>query len=107
MKYKVHIAQAALNDLYTINEYYLEQVSNRAASGILNKLQNAIQSLDHLPERGAVPVELIVTGSLRYRQIVSPPYRIIYRIEGRKIFVVMVINGKRDVATALMRRLLM
>lgn len=107
MKYRVQIVHAALNDLYAINEYYLEHVSDQVASRILKKLQNTIQSLDRSPERGAVPSELKPTGSQRYRQILSNPYRIIYRIEDKKVYVVMVVDGRRDVATALIRRQMM
>lgn len=107
MKYQVSLTQAALNDLYAITEYYLAQVSDQVAAEILNKIQSAIQSLEHLPERGVVPAELTITGMRRYRQILSSVYRIIYCIAGDHVYVVMVIDGRRDVATALIRRQLM
>jgi len=107
VKYKVNLTQAALNDLYAINEYYLAQVSDDVASGILHSIQSSIQKLADLPERGSIPKELLITGMMRYRQIMSSDYRIIYRVEGNKVYVVMVIDGRRDVASALMRRQLM
>ena len=107
MSYKVSLTQAALNDLYAINDYYLAQVSDKIAENILNNIQTSIQNLEDLPERGTIPPELSVTGITRYRQILSSEYRIIYRIEENNIYVVMVIDGRRDVASALIRRQLM
>jgi len=107
VSYKVRLTQAALYDLYAINDYYLTQVSDRVAENILNNIQASIQNLEDLPERGIIPPELSITGITRYRQILSSVYRIIYRIEDNNIYIVMVIDGRRDVASALIRRQLM
>ena len=104
MSYKVSLTQSALNDLYAINDYYLAQVSDKIAGNVINKIQASIQSLKDLPERGTIPTELSATGMTRYRQILSSVYRIIYRIEDKNIYIVMVIDGRRDVVTALTRR---
>jgi len=106
VKYKVNLTQAALNDLYAINEYYLAQVSDDVASDILHSIQNTIQTLEYLVERGSIPKELLITGNTQYRQIMSSVYRIIYRIADDRVYIVMIIDGRRDVASALMRRLL-
>jgi len=107
VSYKVSLTQSALNDLYAINDYYLAQVSDKIAGNVINKIQASIQSLKDLPERGTIPTELSATGMTRYRQILSSVYRIIYRIEDKNIYIVMVIDGRRDVVTALTRRQLM
>jgi toxin ParE1/3/4 len=104
VNYKISLTQAALNDLYAINEYYLAQVSDKVAANILNDIQETIQNLEHCPERGSVPSELTVTGINRYRQVFSSVYRIVYRIKHDEVYVVMVIDGRRDVASALIRR---
>jgi len=104
VSYKVSLTQSALNDLYAINDYYLAQVSDKIAGNVINKIQASIQSLKDLPERGTIPTELSATGMTRYRQILSSVYRIIYRIEDKNIYIVMVIDGRRDVVTALTRR---
>ena len=106
MKYKVRLVQSALNDLYTINEYYLEQVNDQVASKVLKQLQTMIQSLDTFPERGTVPSELKPIGGQRYRQILLDHYRLIYRIEDETVYLLMVIDGRRDVVTALTRRII-
>ena len=107
MSYKVRLAQAALNDLYAISDYYLAQVSDKVAENILNNIQASIQNLEDWPERGTIPAELTVTGITRYRQVLSSVYRIIYRIKGNNVYVVMVIDGGKGIASALIRRQLM
>jgi toxin ParE1/3/4 len=96
-----------LNDLYAINEYYLAQVSDKVAENTLNNIQASLQNLEDLSERSTIPVELTVTGITRYRQVLSSVYRIIYRIIDNNVYVVMVIDGRRDIASALIRRQLM
>ena len=82
-------------------------MSDGVASDILRNIQNTMQNLEYFPVRSNIPKELTITGNTRYRQILSSIYRIIYRIEGATVYIVMVIDGRRDVATALMRRQLM
>jgi toxin ParE1/3/4 len=104
VRFKVSLTQSALNDLYAINEYYLVHVNDAIAVQIIDDIQKAINNLEHFPERGVVPKELAVTGTTHYRQVLSSVYRIIYRFKDDGVNVVMVIDGRRDVATALMRR---
>ena len=82
-------------------------ISDKIAENILNNIQVSIQNLEDLPERGIIPPELSITGITRYRKILSSVYRIIYRIEDNNIYIVMVIDGRRDVTSALIRRQLM
>jgi len=88
-----------------INDYYLKQVSDAVAATILNQLNKSVLSLQKLPERGSVPQELLNTGITRYRQIMCDRYRIIYRVKENSVYVMMVIDGRRDIATSLFRRL--
>ena len=67
MSYNVSLTQAALNDLYTINEYYLVQISDKVAANILKNIQATIQNLADFPERGTVSAELSITRNTRYR----------------------------------------
>jgi len=41
-----------------------------------------------------------------WRELIASPWRIIYRIEGRLVFVDLVLDGRRDVEDILMQRLL-
>jgi toxin ParE1/3/4 len=66
----------------------------------------ARDSLASFPERGSPPRELLALGINEYRQIVSPPYRIIHYISDRCVIVVPIADGRRDMRSLLALRLL-
>ena len=45
-------------------------------------------------------------GIKEYRQTFFKPYRVIYRIERRRVYVYLIIDGRRDMQSLLARRLL-
>lgn len=57
------------------------------------------------PERGSRPKELLALGIREYRQVFFKPYRAIYRVIGRRVYVYLVADGRRDMQTLLARRL--
>jgi toxin ParE1/3/4 len=69
-------------------------------------LLKAAEGLATLPERGSRPRELLALGIHEYRQVFFKPYRLIYRIIGQQVFIVLIADGRRDMQTLLARRLL-
>jgi toxin ParE1/3/4 len=63
-------------------------------------------ALARLPARGAHPEELLALGIREYRETFFKPYRIIYRVEGKRVYVYLIADGRRDMQTLLARRLL-
>ena len=51
-------------------------------------------------------MELLDIGIREYREIFFKPYRIIYRVMGDKVYVLVVADGRRDMQALLQRRLL-
>jgi hypothetical protein len=62
--------------------------------------------LDHFPERGGYVPELLKNNIKDYRQLTESPWRIIYRIDGDIVNVLMIIDSRRNVQDILMERLL-
>jgi toxin ParE1/3/4 len=62
--------------------------------------------LSEFPERGAFPKELAALGIREYRESFFKPYRIIYRIMDKDVYVLLIVDGRRDMHTLLQRRLL-
>ncbi|HEY9549871.1 MAG TPA: type II toxin-antitoxin system RelE/ParE family toxin, partial [Kiloniellaceae bacterium] len=58
------------------------------------------------PERGRHPRELANLGITGFREIFFKPYRLIYRVEKRRVIVQLVADGRRDMQGLLSRRLL-
>jgi toxin ParE1/3/4 len=50
--------------------------------------------------------ELREIGVTEYREVVRKPYRIVYFTVGRQVYVVAILDGRRDLEDLLARRLL-
>ncbi len=103
-KYEIIWTNVAENDLKNIIEYILIDSHKNA----LITLKNIKQSATHLytlPERGRIVPELQAQGILQYRELIIPPWRLVYRIDERKIYVLSVIDSRRNVEDILLSRL--
>lgn len=102
--YKINWANVAENDLIEIIEY-ISIESPADALKILQKIKKMASSLHSLPERGRVVPELQDQGILTYREIVIPPWRIMYRISENEVYVLTVLDARRNVEDILLKRL--
>ena len=106
MKYEVQITEGAEGDLAEIVDFLVGREGPDLAERILEGLLDAAAQLAQYPERGAHPRELLALGIREFRQVLFPPYRLIYRILGRQVFLLVVADSRRDFQTLLQRRLL-
>src|SRR4030042_3952198 len=102
-KYKVVWANVAESDLKDIIDY-ISIDSPQNALNLLNKINKKASELYVLPERGRIVPELKDQGILQYREIVIHPWRLIYRITERKVFVLSLIDSRRNVEDILLKR---
>jgi len=70
----------------------------------LKKLRQKTSSLYTLPDRGRIVPELKDQGIHIYREIIVPHWRIIYRISDATVFVLSVIDSRRNVEDILLDR---
>ncbi len=103
---EIVLSEPALADLLDINDYYLVEVSEQVAGKIIDSLEAAVNNLAEFPERGSVPKELLALGIRQYRQVIEQPYRIIYEIVVDKVVVHAILDGRRDMQSLLMQRIL-
>jgi toxin ParE1/3/4 len=80
--------------------------SGQKADYVLEQIEKVFSSLSGFPERGAYPKELLALGIREYREIFFKPYRIIYRIIAKNVYVLLIVDGRRDMQSLLERRLL-
>ncbi len=106
MRYEVLITPGAERDLAEIIEYIAEHDAPANADHVLGKLLDVIDGLSMLPERGAFPKQLLVLGMRDFRQVSFKPYRVIYRVMGAQVFILVIADGRRDLQAVLARRLL-
>ncbi len=102
-QYHVKWASVAQIDLKQIIDYIaLENPGN--ALQILGKIKQKASDLYTLPDRGRIVPELNEQGINIYREIIVPPWRIIYRISDSTVFVLSVIDSRRNVEDILLNR---
>jgi toxin ParE1/3/4 len=105
-KYDVQITEGALGDLDAIRSFIAAQRGEDAAEEWMNGFDDVINSLERFPERGAVPQLLMDLGIDTFRQLPMPPYRILYEVIGKRVFVFLIVHTKRDFQSVLQERLL-
>jgi len=103
--YAVNITQNAEDDLDEII-LYIAQDNTQTALKILDRLQKKILSLKNCPERGRWVPELLDKNIKDYRELIESPWRIIYKIDAHDVYVLMIIDGRRNVSDILMKKLL-
>lgn len=106
MSYKVLLTHSAERDLEAIYDYIAENDTQANADYVLDKLMVVAESLAAYPERGSYPKELLALGIREYRQAYFKPYRLIYRVSGKQVIVYIIADGRRDMQTLLVRRML-
>ena len=106
MKYEVRITGVAQDDLYSIYRYVANNDSPGKAEHLLDNIEKAMASLERMPGRGNHPPEMQRWGILDFREIFFKPYRIIYEIKDRFVFIHAVLDGRRNCEDLLQQRLL-
>ncbi len=74
------------------------------ANEVIQLIRIQTQKLQELPARGRIVPELRFCGVLLYRELIVSPWRIIYRIDGEDIWVLAVIDSRRNVGDILLER---
>jgi toxin ParE1/3/4 len=106
MSFVVFLTADAARDLGEIYQYIARHDAPGKAEHVLASIEKAFSSLAESPERGAYPKELLALGIREYREIFFKPYRVIYRFTGDTVYVLLIVDGRRDMQTLLQQRLL-
>ena len=106
MPFAVQLTDDAARDLEEIVDYVSRQDAPDSAEYVLERIGQAFQTSSALPERGSYPRELLELGIRKYREVFFKPYRIIYRVRGDGVYVMVIADGRRDMRALLERRLL-
>jgi toxin ParE1/3/4 len=102
----VAVDRDAENDLEDIANHIAEHDSIQHALDVVANIERQIERLATFPGRGAHPKELLEYGNRDFHEIYFKPYRIVYRVLGRQVVVVLIADGRRDMRSLLARRLL-
>lgn len=105
-RYEVSMTEGADRDLEAIHDYIAETDCRANANYVLDRVLKIVESLAAFPQRGSYPKELIALGIRDFRQTSFKPYRVIYRVLGHKVYILLIADGRRDMQSLLTRRLL-
>jgi len=106
MRHEVLITQGAERDLEEIYDHIAEFDSPEKAEYVLGRLLEVAERLATFPDRGPHPKELQALGIREYRQTYFKPYRLIYRVTGKQVFIYLIADGRREMQSLLAGRLL-
>jgi toxin ParE1/3/4 len=106
MAYEVLLTTGAERDLEDIYDHIAGSDSPAKADYVLTRVLEVAERLATFPDRGPYPKELQALGIREYRQAFFKPYRLIYRVIGKQVFVYVIADGRRDMQSLLARRLL-
>ena len=104
-EYVVNINKTVKNDLREIINYISKENPVNALN-VLKRIEDRINSLKHFPERGGYVSELLKNNIKDYRQITESPWRIIYRIDNDIVYVLLIIDSRRNTQDILVEKLI-
>ena len=104
--FRVLLTDDAVRDLEEIRDWIDARESPARADDVLDRIEAAFRDLSEHPDRGRYPGELLDIGIREYREVFFKPYRIICRVIGETVYVLVVADGRRDMRSLLERRLL-
>ena len=88
----ITFAESAVQDLETIREYYQEQEVPEVGERFIEEIISSVEDLVIHPERGRMVPDF---NTPQLRELIHPPFRIVYRRYKEKISVVRVWRSER------------
>ena len=89
---RIIFAESAVTDLEEIREYYLEQQVPEVGDRFVREIIALIEDLPSHPDKGRVVPEF---NQSKLRELVHPPYRIVYRRDPQSLSIVRVWRSER------------
>lgn len=83
--------EPALSDLDAIADY-IALDDPEAARALVQRVFHHVEHLAKHPESGPKPPEL---KGWRYRQIIEPPCRVFYRVDGERVYILHVMRSEQ------------
>ena len=101
--YEIVWARVAEKDLIEIIDHIATD-SPANALKVFQKIKKKASSLYTMPERCRIVPELRDQGIMQYRELIVPPWRIMFKITDMKVFVLSVIDSRRNIEDILFKR---
>jgi len=103
--YKVQWTSNAKEDLLNIITYIKED-SPTIARETYQKIKKKANSSNFLPLRGRLVPELQKEGITMYRELISSPWRIMYKVNNNTIYIMAIFDSRQNVEELLLQKLI-
>jgi len=103
--YSVFWTETAHNDLENIIDYISNDSIDNALD-ILFRIKEKAETLFSYPGRGRIVPELKYHNIENYRELIFNFWRIIYKIDMDRVYVLSIVDGRRNIEDILLERLL-
>lgn len=91
-KYKITFAVSAVEDLEEIRAWYADQQVAEVGERLIGEVLSQVERLADVPESGRMVPEFAVVN---LREIIHPPFRIVYRLDKVRVRIVRVWRSER------------
>ncbi|MDR0568018.1 MAG: type II toxin-antitoxin system RelE/ParE family toxin [Spirochaetaceae bacterium] len=105
-KYFVKWTAPAREDVTEIIDY-IANTNITYAVKVLDKIEDHIKKLDMFPERYRIVRELEKYGYTLYREMIVDYWRILYKIENDFVYIMAVIDGRRNLEDILFKKIIL
>ncbi len=105
-KFRVVILDSAEQDLKELRAYVIKNFSIKVWRSTFEKIKETMRNLQHFPQAGLIPDEILKLNLTHYRQVLSGMNRIVYEVRQDNIYVHVITDVRRDMNSLLIRRLL-
>ena len=103
--YKVQWTSNAKEDLLNIVDY-IKQDSVENARKVYAQIREKAHSSNFFPSRGRVVPELQKEGIIIYRELITQPWRVMYKIENNTVYIMAIFDSRQNVEELLLQKLL-
>jgi plasmid stabilization system protein ParE len=89
---RISLAESAVGDLQGIRDWYASQSAPDVGERLIREILAALDQLAEFPASGRVVPEFEQPW---LRELIRPPFRVVYRVDGERIRVVRVWRSER------------
>ncbi len=104
--YEVVWSPNAIRDLDEILDYVAITRNADEAEQLYLKIVPRVDNLSQFPKRARLVPELRRIGVREYRELIIAPYRILFRIADKRVAILGVLDGRRELSDLLLSRAL-
>ena len=102
-KYRIFWTKSAKGDLGAIVDYIAKN-SVEIAIKKYEEIKEKARKLDLFPEKGRIIPELLRNNITKYRELIITPWRLMYKIENKNVYIMAIIDGRRNIEDILLQR---